>query len=147
MKRKVNKKLIISYGLLITWALVIFVLSSEGHEASSGRSDLIVEYVKAVSGSTLPQDLLTFLTRKAAHTIAYFILGILAYNVVRHYKPPVRRTLLISLAIVFGYAISDEIHQLFVPGRSGEVRDVFIDTIGGALGILVIYIIHRQLVR
>lgn len=144
---KFNKKLIISYALLVAWALVIFILSSEGHEASSGRSDLIVEYVKAVSGSNLSQDVLTFITRKAAHTIAYFIFGILAYNVIRQYKLTGRRTVLVSTAIVLGYALSDEFHQLFVPGRSGELRDVLIDTTAGVGGVLLmraLYLTSRR---
>lgn len=147
MKMKFNKKLIISYALLVAWALVIFILSSEGHEASSGRSDLIVEYVKAVSGSNLSQDVLTFITRKAAHTIAYFIFGILAYNVIRQYKLTGRRTVLVSTAIVLGYALSDEFHQLFVPGRSGELRDVLIDTTAGVGGVLLmraLYLTSRR---
>ena len=35
------------------------------------------------------------------------------------------------------YAASDEIHQLFVPGRSGQLRDVFLDSAGVAAGILL----------
>ena len=38
------------------------------------------------------------------------------------------------------YACTDEIHQLFVPGRSGMIRDVFIDSIGGIIGISIISI-------
>ena len=38
------------------------------------------------------------------------------------------------------YASTDEIHQLFVPGRSGMVRDVFIDSIGGIIGVGITFI-------
>ena len=73
--------------------------------------------------------------------------GGLVYNVIRHYKLPVRRALLASGAIVLVYALSDEFHQLFVPGRSGEVRDVVIDTAAGVVGVCLAYLIHRKYVR
>ena len=37
------------------------------------------------------------------------------------------------------YSISDEIHQIFVPGRSCELLDVFIDTCGSLIGIISCY--------
>ena len=147
MERDYRQRLFVtSYLLVIIWAGVIFTLSSEGHGASTSRSDLIVNYLQS-AGALLPTDLLTFLTRKAAHIIAYFIFGVLAYNVVRHYTLRARRTILISSAIVLGYAISDEVHQLFVPGRSGEVRDVLIDTVAGTVAVVLTYLIHRRIVK
>ena len=141
---KKTKSLLLAYGLLIAWALVIFYLSSEGSDASSGRSDVIVQTVQSWGVSTAGTDFMTFLVRKSAHIIAYFIFGGLAYNVIRHYKLPVRRALLTSGAIVLVYAASDEFHQLFVPGRSGEVRDVLIDTTAGVVGVVVAYILYRR---
>ncbi len=142
---KKTKSLLLAYGLLIAWALVIFYLSSEGSDASSGRSDVIVQTVQSWGVSTAGTDFTTFLVRKSAHIIAYFIFGGLAYNVIRHYKLPVRRALVTSGAIVLVYAASDEFHQLFVPGRSGEVRDVLIDTTAGVLGTISVYLLSRWL--
>ena len=46
------------------------------------------------------------------------------------------------------YAATDEFHQLFVPGRSGQLKDVLIDTAGGALGLgllaLILYLKRRR---
>ncbi len=123
------------YVLLVAWAAVIFYLSSEGSDSSSGRSDAIVQTIQSL-GASWPQDLLTFLTRKAAHIAAYFVLGVLAFNVARRYPISRKKAALISISFVLAYAASDEIHQLFVPGRSGEVRDVLIDTAAGSLGVL-----------
>lgn len=136
--------LITSYAALILWALVIFTLSSEGSDTSSGRSGAIVETVQSwgVAGDT---DFMTFLVRKSAHIIAYFILGLLAYNVIRLYSWPMRRAILASAAIVLLYAISDEFHQSFVPGRSAEVRDVLIDTTAGVVGIGIYALIDARL--
>lgn len=142
-----SKSLLLAYGLLIAWALVIFYLSSEGSDTSSGRSNLIVQAVQGWGVATTGTDFMTFLVRKSAHIIAYFIFGGLAYNVLRHYRLPVRRTLAAAVGFVLLYALSDEFHQLSVPGRSGELRDVLIDTAAGAAGIVVVLLIHKRIVK
>ena len=143
----ISKKTLIhlaSYVALVLWAIVIFILSSEGSDASSGRSGAIVQTIQAW-GVSADEDILTFLVRKSAHIIAYFIFGILAYNVMRLYSWPMRRAILISASIVLLYAISDEFHQYFVPGRSSEVRDVLIDTTAGIMGISVFALLNARL--
>ena len=128
--------------ILFIWMVVIFLLSNEPSSASSERSGAIVEVVKTL-GTSLPIDVLIFITRKLAHIIAYFILGILMFFVVRAYTPNARKEILFSILFVCLYAITDEFHQTFVPGRSGEVRDVLIDTTAGAAGVLITYTIIR----
>ena len=139
-----NKKLAIGYVAMAAWMVVIFVLSSEGHDASSGRSDAIVHTLQSVGLGFAPVDVLTFITRKAAHTVAYLLLGILAYRAVLRHGLPAKRLAMVALAIVVVYAISDEVHQLFVPGRSGEPRDVLIDSTAGAVGVTGSYFIYRK---
>ena len=136
-------KLWISYALLLGWMVVIFVLSSEGHNTSSGRSDAIVQALQSI-GVSWQTDLLTFLTRKAAHTVAYLVLGVLAYNVMRQYRLSNRVVVAVSAAVVVAYAVSDELHQLLVPGRSGEVRDVLIDSTAGLLGVLLAKFVYSK---
>ena len=46
--------------------------------------------------------------------------------------------------MVLLYACSDEVHQTFVAGRSGEVLDVLIDTVGGSLATILYYLIYRR---
>ena len=55
-----------------------------------------------------------------------------------------KRSIFISIIVVLLYACSDEIHQTFVAGRSGEVLDVLIDTIGGSLSTYIYYLIHKR---
>ena len=139
-----NKKLATGYALMAAWMAVIFVLSSEGHDTSSGRSDAIVHTLQSAGLGFAPVDVLTFITRKAAHTVAYSLLGILAYRAVQQHGLPAKRVAMIAMAIVVLYAISDEVHQLFVPGRSGEPRDVLIDSTAGAAGVIASYFIYRK---
>lgn len=140
-------RLLISYLALIFWALVIFYLSSEGHDASSGRSDAIAQALAGWGVGDGQADSLTFFVRKSAHTIAYFIFGLLAFNVVRFHSKILWRTAAIAWGVVVVYAASDEFHQLFVPGRSAELRDVLIDSTAGLVGILLCVVIVWALRR
>jgi VanZ family protein len=69
------------------------------------------------------------LLRKLAHTAEYAVLGALLQ----------RATGRAGLAFALGvaYAVSDEIHQTFVPGRAGAPLDVAIDAVGVFLGVLL----------
>lgn len=78
------------------------------------------------------------LVRKGAHFTIYTILGMSLVTFLCTYKLADKKRMLISLCIGIGYAISDEIHQIFIPGRTALVIDVFIDTAGAILGILLI---------
>ena len=132
-----TKKQIVNWILLSTWMVVIFMLSNEVADSSSERSGVIVEVIsRSVSWS---QDILTFLTRKAAHIFIYFVLGILMFNVARDFRISNKRAVMLSVVFVMLYAITDEFHQSFVPGRSAELRDVLIDTVAGAMGTLVYF--------
>lgn len=51
---------------------------------------------------------------------------------------------LTAVAVTFVYAASDEIHQLFVPGRSGQFTDVLIDTAGGIIAATVVCLFRRR---
>ncbi len=69
--------------------------------------------------------------KKIFHLVEYAILSILAY---RSFNKNRVKTLIFVLV----YAISDEIHQSFVPGREPRIRDVIIDLTGGYLGVWLI---------
>ena len=134
MKLNPRTRLIFKYCLTAAWMLVIFLMSNEIAGTSSARSDEIVRSIQSV-GISAPEGVLTFLVRKAAHISAYFVLGVLIYNLLKEYRLRVKHIALASIAIAMLYACTDELHQMFVPGRSGEARDVLIDTAGAAAGV------------
>ncbi|WP_420643250.1 VanZ family protein [Candidatus Leptofilum sp.] len=78
---------------------------------------------------------LTF--KKLGHFLAYGVLALLAFRAVLDWQRPYLTTFL----IVFLYALSDEFHQTFVPGRNGTLVDVVIDMCG-ALSCL--WLLHRH---
>lgn len=80
--------------------------------------------------------------RKVAHFSIYLILGILVYILIEEYN--IKNIIIISLMLCIIYALTDEIHQLFVVGRSGNIKDVVIDSIGSFVGINIINNIKRR---
>ena len=134
-----------SFTLLFIWMGVIFLFSSEGHDASSSRSDAVIHLIPHASHWS--HELLTFITRKLAHSFNYFILGILMLNVVRDFVSQARRQVILSGLCVMLYAVSDEIHQIFVPGRGPLVMDVLIDSVAGVLGIALFYGLMKFIAR
>jgi VanZ family protein len=129
-----QNKLILKYLALITWLIVIFLFSNQAATGSSALSGTVVDTIKPWLQS-IPESILTFLTRKSAHIGLYFVLGVLTYNVAIEYRLRAKQQVMYSWIFVIAYAMTDEFHQMFVPGRSGEVRDVLIDAVAGLLGI------------
>jgi VanZ family protein len=99
------------WGPVVLWAAVIFALSS----IPSLGTDLGVWDT---------------ILRKGAHMTEYAILAFLLFRALGSELP----------AFLFGlaYAVSDEIHQLFVSGRHGSPLDVGIDAAGLLLGLLAL---------
>ena len=141
--------------LLVLWMGFIFSMSSENAEKSSNTSGQTIRVVlSAVPGfEEQPEEVkvniiekLQFIVRKSAHFIGYMILGILASGLILYYGNINKKYLLAFLICVI-YAISDEIHQLFVPGRAGQVRDVLIDSAGSLLGIILVMAFEKLLIK
>lgn len=133
---------VISWMAVVAWMVVIFLLSHQPADASSQLSSGITAYVLKVINTIIPSLHLElakfgFFIRKAAHFTAYFLLGILLLQAFRRSEIDGIIGFLLAFGIAVLYAISDEVHQLFVVGRSGEVRDVLIDSAGAMTGIVV----------
>lgn len=137
--------------LCIFWMLVIFWFSAQVADDSQEMSDFFVRLLDAlfsldIMKNDIIQDMTSFLVRKAAHMSEYAILAILLGLMIRAYKK--EPWLLLALTATAAYAATDEFHQLFVPGRSGQFKDVLIDTAGGALGLgllaLILYLQRRR---
>lgn len=141
---------IILIFLIITNCVVIFKFSSEQSEQSDKSSGRIVDTIvenhpkmKKLSQKEkeIKKQEIVFPVRKMAHFSVYTCLGILLYLFMKTFEISNRKKVLISIVLAFLYACSDEIHQLFVGGRSGEFRDVLIDSCGAGFGIFVVWII------
>lgn len=148
-------KKVINIVLIILWMGLIFVLSNDTAEESSKKSDgLIVRCVQDIIKRDLStkekEKVLKYLVkpvRKSAHFFLYFVLGILIINLFKSFELFNYKTILLAILLCFLYACSDEIHQLFIKGRSCEVRDILIDTIGSLSGISVYYLFSKISIR
>lgn len=115
--------------------VLIFRFSMATGEESSSLSSKISDFLE------IPE----FLVRKAAHVTEYFILTLfISLGLIKGMGLRRNKTLFFMGIIAFAYATSDEIHQRFVGGRSGNVKDVFIDGIGIILAIFLIYFFNRK---
>lgn len=141
-----NKKTF-KWLLVVIWLIVIFVFSSQPAVVSDGNSRFVINLFKTLGLNldSLLGSIANFIVRKAAHFTEYLILSLLLYEAFHEDFSP-KKAIIFSIMIVFLYACSDEIHQLFVPGREGRFRDVLIDTSGGIAGLLgvMIAIMHKK---
>ncbi len=125
----------------IIWMIFIFIMSHTNGTNSSDQSNFIAQIILKVIN--IDYNTLTFLIRKMAHMSEYALLLFFIYYGFKK-STTYKYTLLLSLLITFLYACSDEFHQLFIPGRSGQLKDVLIDTIGGLFMLFVIYLWQRK---
>lgn len=94
----------------------------------------LIVYVSHQPSADIPQfGTWDLLVKKGSHFGAYFILAWLARFALGRWDW--------ALLLTAVYAVSDEYHQTFIPGRDGNLLDVLIDTLGG----LVAWASHRCL--
>lgn len=117
---------------------VIFWFSSKTAAESTGQSNVFVEWLENLFGKN---EIWVFIVRKSAHCLEFTGLGLLVSAAVFFTKG--KTNAIISLAIASAYAVTDEIHQIFVEGRSCELRDWVIDTVGALLGIIAFYVLFK----
>ena len=134
-----NKR--IRWVLLAAWMIIIFAFSNQPAIISDEKSKLIIKLfeITGLNLNSIFGDLANFAVRKTAHFLEYLLLYLLVFNVV-YEKGRLKKSLVISLLIVFLYAGTDEFHQMFIPGRACRLQDVLIDTSGGLLAALILYI-------
>ena len=144
--------MILLWTSVVIWMTVIFCLSGQVASKSASLSGstvkIVIEHTQP-GFRKLPVDQQNIvvtnyqhLVRKSAHFLAYTLLGILTLSALFQHSITKGRRFAAALAICVLYACTDEIHQLFVAGRSGQVSDVCIDACGAFIGICAVTIIR-----
>ena len=138
--------------LIILWMGLIFSFSNQTGTSSSSLSTKVLTRIaitidKDMTDEEIDEfvDKYSFIIRKVAHLTIYFVLGILAYINLREYMKVTPALVIYSIIFCLVYASTDEIHQLLVNGRSGNIYDVILDTCGSTLAILISYYSRRRL--
>ena len=134
----------------MVWMIVIFTGSGDAksYQHSSTIFEPLVHWLFPGMSQTHIQTL-HYLFRKCAHLAEYAFLAVLFWRAFRHssIQPPRPwnwSEAAQALGLVLVYAALDELHQCFVPGRTGQVSDVVVDMAGGALGLAVLWTCHQM---
>ena len=124
------------------WMGIIFTLSAQPSSESAALSGQFL----ALLNKFFSDGLSDFLIRKAAHTTEYFLLAVLILNAIFLSRQKLMPFLTFFITLLF--AVGDEIHQHFVPGRACQIRDILIDSAGALAGILfcmAVAAVYKQL--
>ena len=145
-----NIRSLLKYWLpVLVWMWVIFAASSD-RRSFQHSSRIVGPFVRWLFPHLSDETIhaLVMIVRKCAHLAEYAVLALLLWRALR--KPPELNAPSwcwseagLALALVALYAASDEFHQTFVPSRQGCVRDVLLDTAGGALALLCLWAVGR----
>jgi VanZ family protein len=106
---------------------------------------LLIFFASGTSGSSLPKfGAFDFFVKKGGHMIGYALLSAAYFHALNNGRKPTRLQFFIAVLLAVLYAATDEIHQLFTPGRGSSIVDVGIDSIGGFIGLGLWYLIRMR---
>lgn len=136
MSNKRKFLIVLSWILVVACMVTIFMFSAQPANTSSESSDACIQWIYDLFGIRLSQHIV----RKTAHALEFCglcLLFNLAFGVTTlKFRP------LISFILTVLYAVSDEIHQIFVDGRACMFKDVLIDSGGAAVCIIILSIVY-----
>lgn len=140
-----KNKIYFRWCLVLLWMIVIFMFSMQNGSESSMSSGKVIKVLSIIFNVDLFNspfiNTISFVVRKCAHMFSYFVLAILSYRALILVRE--ERIWFDTSLLCVGYAIFDEIHQLFVPGRAGMFQDVLIDSLGMLIAFLSIYLFNK----
>lgn len=122
---------------------LIFYFSSRTADESAEQSGMILEFVTKIFGDGAVTN---FIVRKSAHCLEFTGLALL-FNIALCIQRSGKIMPLGAIAFTSLYAVTDEIHQLFVEGRSCQISDWAIDTAGAVLGTIAFLIIYFAIIK
>lgn len=136
--------------LVLLWMCLIFWFSAKPAGESADMSQSVGKLVGEVFVGDFHQwtlqeqnafaENIDHFVRKSAHATEYAVLGILLGGMYACYGWSERQRWILAAATGVLYAATDEFHQLFVPGRSGQLSDVLLDS-GGVIAGAVLYFV------
>lgn len=128
---KSDKKVIFSWAAVFICMAVIFILSAQKGDDSQNLSDRLI----IIFGLELSSDFV----RGCAHFLEYAGLSVLVYNAL--YQSCGCAKPVLSVVISSLYAVTDEVHQLFVEGRACQLTDIITDSFGAITGVAVLSVL------
>lgn len=150
---KTRIRIVIIWCLVIAWMMGIFYLSHQSSVQSGEISEAVAE--KVYENVDLTPERFEYkkeswliahyehFVRKLAHLCIYIALGGLLSIAVSQHIDKKRHVFVISSIIGIIYAVSDELHQYFIPGRSFLIKDILIDSFGVISGAIIVVLVMK----
>lgn len=135
-KRKIH--IGISWVLVIICMGIIFALSAQVADDSQELSDSFIRKIFETFGIVIESDLI----RTIAHCLEFMGLSVLLFNAV-YVTWFLKLTPIIAFLGTTFYATTDEIHQIFVPGRAFQISDILVDSTGALIGVTASFVILK----
>ena len=137
------KKRRLRFALCALWMAVIFLFSAQTAQRSKEVSEAVVDRVVSSPQADAPpsaeqetvREFLHVAVRKAAHLAEYAVLAMLFAYAFWDCSLPKSAKWLLPVGLSSLYAVTDEVHQYFVPGRACRLGDMAIDALGAVLGM------------
>lgn len=120
--------------------------NSESKAASSNQPKVSKSGNKA-NVKQVKLDSLDHIIRKNAHGFMYMVLALLVSSTLFTFNKKGKGAIVYILFICLFYAVTDEFHQSFVPGRTSLISDVLVDFCGALMGLIVFYLFYYKLHR
>ena len=138
MDKKKKCLVVLSWSAVIICASVIFLLS---HQPGDDSKELSVSlrdglFSRIFDALGVSENML----RTAAHWAEYCGLGLLSFNAFRQSKN--RLPFFGAFVFCAAYSVTDEIHQIFVPGRAFQFVDIGVDCFGAVVGVFFCFLIY-----
>lgn len=154
--RKLRIIRIVLWALLLTVLAMIFYFSAQSGESSNGASKGIAQVILRIVRPDFSQlspsqqnalvEKTNLILRKGLHFAEYALLAFVTYLLLNAYSLRMRVVLAWFGATV--YAVTDEVHQLYVGERMGSAWDVLIDSLGAAAGVaLACALVHSKRIK
>lgn len=152
--RRIKMNRILLGAVAVAWMMVIFGMSAMQAPASENLSTNMTktaveaffpEYREAPAD--IQSEIISgadHLVRKTAHFAEYMLLGLFVTLLFLCYEGSFKSRISAALLICMVYAVSDEVHQIFVSGRGPMAGDVLLDWAGSAFGLMVTLKIAAQ---
>ncbi len=128
----------ISWVLVVICMGIIFSLSAQNGEESSELSHSFVVTFFDRLGLTINEGFL----RSCAHCLEFTGLSVLMFNAV-YATTETKLTPVIAFVGTVLYAVTDEVHQIFVPDRAFQLSDILVDSTGALIGVIASLIILK----
>lgn len=129
----------------LVWLIVIFLFTQLPYFTGENTGKVINQTITP-GDETAPTTKeaagisINLIIRKLAHFTVFGVLALLIWNCLKKY----RFSYILAWTLTFIYAVSDEWHQSFTPGREASFKDVLIDSLGALIVLSLVFIINNR---